>query len=333
MFDRPSRRALYAACIVAFAFALALNLIGPRAQTIDDINLVPGNTIDVEDLLELLATENPGFPIQDLLFLLGSTWKATLSTIPTPTVGPTGIPTPSGPTPTMQPGGNTFDLQDFFVTTEGSNWHYAGFNGGSTDDNYTYTVEDTLQNVGIVQMASRFRTDTDEPEDDRNGDVDFYLIEDGSKGTGGALGDLFFFGLFKADGFGVGLNTVIASDPIRLGGDGLQIGDEVVDTGAASSSLGSIDLTATVRYVEFLSSFDTPLGTFTNVLKMEIDISGVLHTFFDVPFEVFDNAVFLKMGVGIVAVDQTPDPNDAELLGIDAGTVYVNGNPVTIMAN
>jgi hypothetical protein len=231
----------------------------------------------------------------------------------------------------------TFDFKDYFPLTANSTWHYIGFNGGSAEDNFRWTVEATQQNVGGGKMAARMRTNTDEPTDDRNLDVDFWYLKPDT-------GEVFFYGLHVGSVKGSGLFTVpiqdiILTDPLRVGTDGMEVGvAPPPDTGAGKVSLNTPfglkqfdgTFTATVNPSAIIPLINTPLGDFTNVLRIVISINA---TAFGQSYSFENSTFFLKKNVGMVAQDQTPDENDAQLQGIDSGTVYVGGNPVPVVAN
>ncbi len=273
-------------------------------------------TINIHDLILLLKNFQPGLAMRNELLSYSSGWNSSLKT--------------------------SFDIKDYFVNTAGSNWHYTGMNGASTEDDFRWTVEAALQDVGGGKMATRVRTDTDEPTDARNGDVDFWVLEGDGK--------LFYYGLHLAKSHSIsGLATIpsqdiVFSDPVEVGHNGLKIGDKVTDTGSGSAQIttfqGPKTITGTAKssfeYTDRLPAFVTPLGTFTDVirivisLEMEFTIPGVP---FPLTYELKNNTFFMKKGVGLVAQDQQPDDNDAEIQGIDEGTVFVGGNPVPVIAN
>ncbi len=215
-----------------------------------------------------------------------------------------------------------------------SNWTYVGFGAGSTqEDNFTWTVENSLQDVGGGKMAARIRTNTQEPSDDRNLDVDFWYCNTGT-------GELFFYGLHVGSVKGTGLFTlpiqdIILTDPLLVGTNGMQVGVPAPsDTGAGMATVNTPlgpqvvagTFTVTVNPTEIIPVFNTPLGNFTNVLRVVISITA---SAFGQNFSFENSTFFLKQGVGMVAQDQQPDPNDAQLQGIQSGQV----NAVTIVPN
>lgn len=228
---------------------------------------------------------------------------------------------------------STINFREYFPLAQNSNWTYVGFNGGSTEDNFTWTVENSQQDVGGGKKATRIRTNTQEPADDRNLDVDFWYLDTNT-------GDVFFYGLHVGTVKGSGIFTlpiqdIVLTDPLKVGKDGMLVGGAPLnDTGAGSvkvnTPLGQQTIngvfTASIQVTEIVPVFNTPLGNFTNVIRMVVNlkVSGFGQDF------VFENSTFfLKKGVGMVAQDQQPDPNDAQLQGIQSGKVA----GVNIVAN
>ena len=265
--------------------------------------------IDAVDLIEYLTNGLSPFPT------------------PTPTLpGPTLTPTLPGATPTPTPtemGSDTFDLQDLFILAQNSNWHYTGIQGTGTEDDFSWIVESQMQDVGGGKMATRIRTDTDDPSDEFNGFVFFWYID--------PSGQIFLHGFFFAEDEDFGIATipsqdVIFDDPVLIGGDGMMEGDTVMDEGAGQVFVQSLlgdsfvtaKITSSVEYTGFIPSFETPLGIFTNVLRVTVDISAEISS---EVFEITNSTLFLKEGVGMIAQDQEPDPNDAQIQAIDQGQV------------
>ena len=268
----------------------------------------------------------------------------------TPTPTSTEEIEPSTPTPTMTEGGatptptvdsGTFDFKDFFVETAGSNWHYTGADGASQDDDFRWTVLPAAYDVGGGKDAAQFKTDTDEPTDARNGDVDLWRVEPN--------GDVVFYGIIRASnqeysGITIPAQPIVLPDPILVGGDGLSIGDEITESKSGSMDvivplLGTQTLTGTfnssIKFTEFMPTFVTPMGVFTNVLRVVIDIEVTVNVPYvgSKDFEFTNSTFFFKEGVGMVGQDQDPDPDDAQKQVIDEGTVYVGGSPVPVVAN
>jgi hypothetical protein len=279
-----------------------------------------GGLDDVESLLSFLGGGGTGNP------------TPTLTPTPEPpTPTPTLSPTPgASATPTQVPG-DTFDFADYFPLAGNSNWHYTGVNGGSTEDDFAWVVEANTQPVANGEQATRIRTDTDEPSDDRNMAVDFWHVD----GTG----QLFFDGTFLPKAISILIanvpsQNIILSDPVLIGRAGMKVGDVVEDEGAAMI-MGTVfgspqNVNATVQsrveVTDRLPSFVTPLGTFTDVLRVEV---GIDASVFGASYTFLDNTFFLKEGVGLIAHDQEPDPDDAQIQAIDGGAV----GGVTIVAN
>ncbi len=311
--SRPISK-LFSSLLIGLCLAVCgLGLSSPTLAQPQDRD--SNGIIDVYDLLLYLTAFQPGIDGYSETFSYGLAWNSTPET--------------------------TFDIADYFVTTAGSTWHYTGMAGATTEDDFRWTVETTQQNVGSGKMASRFRTDTDEASDDRNGDVDFWLLE--------SDGRLEYWGLHLGKSHSIGeyatipAQDIVFTDPVEIGHAGLKVGDTVTDTGAGSAqviiiypmSLAGV-AKSNVKYTGFLSTFDTPLGTFTDVLRIVIDLTlEITPPGFSTPysFEIKNNTFFLKKGVGMIAQDQSPDDNDAKIQGIDEGSVIVDGTPIPITAN
>ena len=253
---------------------------------------------------------------------------------PTPTGTPTGTPTetPTGtPTPTPTP----FNIKDFFILSQNSWWHYKFIEDGSPEDNFKWEVLAEAKDLGDEKMATQIKTITDEPDDERNGERDFWVLEDN--------GDLNFYGLHKnkttpKEYFG-GLYTVylpeqdiILTNPVLFGKDGMVVGEVISDTGATTLKVNingtdqSISATAESKttYVGFEPQVTTHLGVFTNVLKVTVDVKVSISLPFGLGSydqELKGNTFFLKEAVGMIVQNQKPDVNDAEKHAIDAGQI------------
>lgn len=233
----------------------------------------------------------------------------------------------------LETGPATINFQEYFPLSQNSNWTYVGFNGGSTEDNFTWTVEGTYQDVGSGIMATRIRTDTQEPTDDRNLDVDFWYCNT-------ANGEVYFYGLHIGSVKGSGLFTVpvqdiVLTDPLLVGTQAMQVGVAAPSDSAAASVIlntpfGTKTFTGTlsvsINPTGIIPVFNTPLGNFTDVLRVVINISA---TVYGQTYSFENSTFFLKKGIGMVAQDQQPDVDDAELQGIQSGQV----GGVTIVAN
>lgn len=223
-------------------------------------------------------------------------------------------------TPTPTPIPVTINIKDYFILSQNSWWHYAGFEGGSPDDNFKWTVLSDTITVGGTKSAVKIKTETDEPTDERNNDVDFWVLEPN--------GDLYFWG-YHEGGIGNAAfpeQDAILTDPILFGTDGMTIGTAISDTGSGSMKIkifGStqtvtIGVQSTVTCTSILPQRSTPMGTFTDVLRVSVDIT-LVTPIGNYPFHT--STFFLKKGAGMVVQDQQPDVNDAELQGIDDGQV------------
>ncbi len=284
------------------------------------------------------STTTPG---ENLLYLFALSWLTqgfdpeTLLTFllngNIPGLTPTPTPTDGGPTPTpTESGGSTFDFRDYFILANNSTWHYTGIQGTGTEDDFRWTVEDETQDIGGGKMATRIRTNTDEPSDEFNNHVDFWYKDP-------ATGEIFFYGfhLPQPENFGIAsipVQDIVFTDPILIGGNGMTIGQTVIDSGTGEVNVVVFGnpqvtvgvVTSTIEFTGFLTTFETPLGTFTDVLRVVIDISAEVS---GQTFEITNNTFFLKQGVGLIAQDQEPDMNDAEIQAIDEGQVA--GVPIT----
>ncbi|MCB9768644.1 MAG: hypothetical protein H6752_10650 [Candidatus Omnitrophica bacterium] len=325
--NRISTSTLRAIAMAAlFLTPVVFSTLAPKiaSSRAEEKTLVPSGEAEV---LYQFAIEwySQGIDVADLIEFLTNG----LSPFPTPTPTSTlGVPTPTmtmgGPTPTpTEPAGNTFDFKDFFILAQNSNWHYTGIRGTGTDDDFSWTVESQMQDVGDGKMATRILTQTDDSSDEFNNHVDFWYAD--------PSGQIFYHGFFlpEPENFGVGSiisQDIIFADPILLGGDGMMVGDEVLDSGTGDVYIESIfgdgfvtgEITSTVRYTGFITSLDTPLGTFTNVLRVVVDISAEVS---GQVYEITNSTFLLKEGVGMIAQDQEPDPNDAQVQAIDMGQV------------
>lgn len=264
--------------------------------------------VDIDDLLLMYRSDVPGFQGRQWLLQMGKSWN-------------TPVDQPDAP----------FDIGDYFILTPDSEWHYTGEGqpGSSVEDDFTWRVLDQKKEVGGGILATAIRTIADEPSDARHLDEDYWYLD--------PEGNLFFYGFYnaKADAIASGITLpeqdIILTDPIRIGGKDMKIGDQVTDTGAASlristtfgASTLSANMASTVRYVGFLPTYSTPLGTFSEVLHVVIEFQGsvsipILGSF---EFPVKGVEVYLKKGVGMIAQDQDADPDDAQMQAIDSGKV------------
>lgn len=220
-----------------------------------------------------------------------------------------------------------FNMGDYFPLVAGDTWHYtgAGEPGSSIDDNFSWTVLSGKKAVGSggSVMASQIMTTVDNPGDARENDVDFWFLDT-------STGDLFFYGYHNgvADTC-IPVQDVVLTDPLRIGGTNLQVGDVVNDTAAATvqTCFGPVSgtLNSAVTYLEIIPSFATPLGTFNNVLHLRLSITGSAPPFVS-SFPVRSAEIWLKQGIGMVQQDQKADPNDAQIQAIDSGSV--NGSAI-----
>ncbi|HOR29266.1 MAG TPA: hypothetical protein PLG73_14725 [Candidatus Sumerlaeota bacterium] len=217
----------------------------------------------------------------------------------------------------------TFDLEDYFILTQGSRWHYTAINGASTDDDFAWEVLPETITVTGGHEATRIYTDVDDPGDSRMDDEDFWYFD--------SNGDLYFAGFHNgvADGGGTfPAQTIILTDPIKIGGRDMEIGEVVMDTGAGTvqTALGPINATiqSTITYIEVMDQVVTPLGNFKNAIRLHIEISGSAGF---VNFDIKDADVILARHVGMILQSQEFDQDDAEAHAIDGG--FVAGMTIT----
>lgn len=243
----------------------------------------------------------------------------------TPEPSPTETPEPSptetpAPTPTPTPTGETYDIKDYFILANNSYWHYIGFEGGSPEDNFTWTVLDDAKDLGGGKSATQIKTTTDDSNDERNNDIDFWYVDPN--------GDLYFYGYHEG---GIGNQNfpeqdVILTDPVKFGTATMKVGEAVTDTGSGTIIVKifgtnvpvTANLTSSITITSVLPTRLTPIGTFTDVLRVTTDITIKAGSYTK---EIMGSTFFLKKNIGMVVQDQVPDANDAELQGINEGKV------------
>ncbi|GAB4310537.1 MAG: hypothetical protein Kow0059_00010 [Candidatus Sumerlaeia bacterium] len=232
-----------------------------------------------------------------------------------------GTPTPTPtPTPSPTPGADTFNIEDYFILTQNSEWDYRADPGASPEDDFNWTITGTRQSPDN-QTITPINYIVLDPGDDREGDSDFWRIDPN--------GDLYFYGFHKGKETSglAGNRDNWLSDPVKAGGRNMNTGDEVTDVGQGSVwvKVGPFEqqisgqVTVTTRYTR-RENVPTHMGVFNNCLRVEIDIvfAGV---------NIRGNTFWLKQGVGMVKQDQQPDANDAETHSIQSGNV--GGTPIT----
>jgi hypothetical protein len=257
----------------------------------------------------------------------------------TPLATPTEIPAEPTMTPTATPEGppSEFAILDYFILAQDSWWHYTGWEGASTEDDFTWIVQEEMQDIGGGQTATRIRTNTDEEGDDTDEIVFFW--HNGQQGQLNMAG--FEVGnQIEVDpdlGIFVPPQVIVFDQLLLIGGGINEIGDEVISESPVTVNLDSIfgdpfpaagTIKTTTVYTDFLPTVDTPLGTFTNALRMTLQIDITISFGFGDPetFTFSDNTLILKKGAGMIVQDQQPDPNDAQVQAIDSGQVA--GEPI-----
>lgn len=238
----------------------------------------------------------------------------TVTETPTPTI--TETPTPTIPT--------TFDILDYFITSPDSTWHYSGIRGATDGADFRRRVDQDFVDLGAATDVRVFRTVTDVLRNERNGNFEYWRPFNNQ---------LFYFG---GNGVAGVVGGVTLTNPILIGGTGIVLGQELNDTGSGVGVIGGIQrnlsVTSSVKYTDVFETFETPLGTFRNILRVEVFIEAENSIG---PFTntrtLFESTLFLKEGVGIIAQDYEPDPDDLEIQAIDSGTVLVGDMPVEVM--
>ena len=285
--------------------------------------------IDIKDLLQVITVWRSGEydensdPSQsgvidpDDLFIFSAHFD---SAAPEAEATPTSTPEPvvSTPTPTLEPtetpDQETFDVADYFPLDPDSRWRFVGIpeEGGSPDDNFVWTTEGTKgpgDNPDLTATVTVIKTTTDEPDDDRNGDLDFWFVDEN--------GDVFYHGYHNGKVLSTPLGSVNPQDiivhpPLKLGGRGQKIGDTVHNEGTATVTvqtfLGPLNVQGTISLDVIYDRFDptvaTPLGTFTNALHFTINVSGSVQ---GNAYDFKDSEFWFKKDVGLVKQDQAPD--------------------------
>jgi hypothetical protein len=230
------------------------------------------------------------------------------------------------------PVAQAFDIENYFILTSNSQWHYTGDDqpGSSSDDDFTWIVLADKKQVAAGKLATKMKTITDEGDDSREQDEDYWFYE--------TNGDLNFYGFHngQADGGGTfPVQDIVLTDPIKFGTRNMSVGTVITDTGAGSAQVmvpitGAQTITMTmnsrVEVLAFIPVLDTGMGPFNNVLRLKVEISGTGTV--STPFgpvtqtlPVVGAEFMLAQGLGMIAHDQTADPNDAERQVADAITI------------
>ena len=187
-----------------------------------------------------------------------------------------------------------------------------------------YLLEES-KNVASGIDAVQIATYTDDPNDERNEDIDFWYLAPN--------GDLSFYGYHEG---GIGderfpAQDVILTDPILFGQEDMTTGTVITDSGTGSIRvilpiIGEVTRTITinsrVEYVEFMPEVFTnmsPVTPFKDVLLVTVDMAMELPGLGSLPLR--KNTFYLKRNIGMIVQNQTADPNDAEKQAIDSGQV------------
>ncbi len=223
---------------------------------------------------------------------------------------------PSGAT------GQTFDIADYWPMPPGAWWHYSGggLPGVSAEDGFAWIV---LPNTVMIheEEVSMILTRTDEGDDARQNDVDFWSIDE--------TGNLYLHGFYKGSRIPyMPVQGVILSNKALVGQKGMVPGSTIADSVSATVRIdfpvvGEIPISGTIFYeITYegpLEAFRTRMGPVTDVLQVGVKLMvGVSNPFgedFTVPFH--ESTLYLAKNVGMIAHDQNIDLNDAEAQVID----------------
>ncbi|MBN2450689.1 MAG: InlB B-repeat-containing protein [Lentisphaeria bacterium] len=217
--------------------------------------------------------------------------------------------------------GQTYNIQDYFPVAHDSWWYLVDLvpQPEGDSDAFRWDVLDNEIGVGGGKTAVQFKTTTDETDDDRNGDRDFWRH--------GTAGELEYWGGYINKIPSPFPKEIILANPLTAGLASMTIGQIITDSETYYYSFVSADVDIRVELVEALDHVETPLGTFTDVIKLRVTIQLT-----DLPFGVddivvSDNFVWLQRGIGVVRQTQGADANDATDQVLDSG--FVAGNPIT----
>jgi hypothetical protein len=233
---------------------------------------------------------------------------------------------------------STFNTGDYFPLAANSTWAYETQSVPiDLDRNFVNETVTPGIDIGSGRVAARIRALTNDPAANGNNDEQYWYLD--------PAGDLFIHGFrnfagdpVEQDGTTVGTlsaQSVVFSNPVRLGGLGQQVGDTVTDTGLATIRIQvaifninvPTDIESTVVWAERLDTFVTPAGTFEDVLRVlvTVRVSGEIVIPFvgTQPFDATlqDNELFLAPGVGLVGQDFDPDPVASDLVLLAGGEI------------
>ncbi|MCA9428412.1 MAG: hypothetical protein KC964_05735 [Candidatus Omnitrophica bacterium] len=301
----------------------------------------PTRNVDLDNSGSVDATD---------IFAFISYWHSLIDS-GTPTETPTFTPTMESPTetPTLTPtatptatdAGPSFNIADYFVLTPGTNWTFGVPGKGQLGEGFSWLVLDSPVDLGDGLMVTSIQTIGFSTDFTRHLDEDLWSFDE-------ITGHLLFHGIRESVGFDInGTNIslpaqdLIIDPPVDFGGADLSIG-EVISTTASVSVIADIPpfgeqeivatAYATVTYSEFLPTFSTELGEFTDVIKLSVNIRAVVDLgLTDLETEFLNNCFYVKEGVGLVAIDLDPETGGADLLTISDGEIFINGSPVEIL--
>ena len=307
-------------------------IIPTETPTIELPTSTPTETEEITPTYTQEPTDTPIPPTETPTEMVPTDTPTIEAPTSTPTIEvPTETPTTELPTatpteeeePTATPtegAGDTINILDYWPMHIGDWWHYEDdwANPGDEDD-FRWDVQ-AGKMTPDKQTTYGFLTTTDDEDDDRNGDIDFWIDND--------AGNLYFAGFQKtypAGNFPAG--SYILDTPLLAGTAGMTIGQIIEDTSTFTTSILSmpveVTINSTVTYSELLPTKDTHMGTFTDVLKMtiSINVTASIPPFFSLDETIKDNVFYLKKTVGMIYQDQAPDTSDAKYSAIDSGSV------------
>lgn len=236
-------------------------------------------------------------------------------------------------------GPRNFNILDYFVIDFGNRWHYVENGAVVSDEDFQFRVQPEPQPLPSGLEAFRILNDFDTNLGAREGIEDFWRPDEN--------GNLFYEGTSFDQPVSLGgtasipPQTVYLSEPVLFGKADQEIGEAIMSTATteimaeANGSLFSITAEAISEVVPtaFLPTLQTELGVFTDVLRVRFDVTlrlFVLGGSFN--FNFINSTVFFKKDIGPIAIDFSPDIQDAGVLTIDEGSIIIDGTPTVIVA-
>jgi len=222
---------------------------------------------------------------------------------------------------TVQSNNATFNAFDYFPIGANSSWAFVDVppKGGGDTDGFSWVVQPNTITVAGNRQASRFKTIAKDAGDGRDQSEDYWYFEPN--------GDWLFCGFYQGEDIdGVPEQSIVLDDPLLVGRAGLLIGQTVSDDSdvEVETDFGDMDgnVASSVTYRRFVPSVRTPRGVFQNVLRMSVEFELTVDTpLGDFTVPVSESNFYLKKYVGLVWIDQSPDPDDAGLQMLNSGFV------------